>query len=107
MKKNLFTFLLALFPLFAFADAVEIDGIYYNLLSKGNIAEVAYNPNKYSGDVVIPSSVVYENTEYSVEIIAGWAFNNCLDLTSVNIPNSVKKIGERAFDVTPKSWTLN
>lgn len=97
MKKNLFTFLLALFPLFAFADAVEIDGIYYNLLSKGNIAEVAYNPNKYSGDVVIPSSVVYENTEYSVEIIAGWAFNNCLDLTSVNIPNSVKKIGERAF----------
>ena len=97
MKKNLFTFLLALFPLFAFADAVEIDGIYYNLLSKGNIAEVAYNPNKYSGDVVIPSSIVYENTEYSVEIIAGGAFNNCLDLTSVNIPNSVKKIGERAF----------
>lgn len=97
MKKNLFTFLLALFPLFAFADAVEIDGIYYNLISKGKIAEVTSNPSKYSGDVVIPSSVVYESTEYNVKSIGDGAFSYCTDLTSVVIPNSVTTFGTNAF----------
>ena len=68
MKKLLSTLVLMLLPLLASADAVEIDGIYYNLKNI-KTAEVTSNPNKYSGSVVIPEKVEYEGTEYSVTSI--------------------------------------
>ena len=97
MKKNLFTFLLALFPLFAFADAVEIDGIYYNLVAKAKQAEVTGNPDKYVGNIAIPETVNYDNVTYSVTSIGSSAFYECSSLTSVTIPNSVTSIGNYAF----------
>ena len=97
MKKNLLFLLFALLPMVASADPVEIDGIYYNLITKAKQAEVTSNPNKYSGEVVIPSSVTYNDVEYSVTSIGGWAFNNCSGLTSITIPNSVTSIGGYAF----------
>ena len=51
MKRHLFLILMALLPLVASADAVEIDGIYYNIV-KGRYAEVTKNPNGYSGSVI-------------------------------------------------------
>jgi hypothetical protein len=62
----------------ASADAVEIDGIYYNLITKAKIAEVTKNPDKYTGVVVIPESVTYEGTDYSVTSIGEEAFLNCI-----------------------------
>ncbi len=81
----------------AMADAVEIDGIYYNLITKGKIAEVTSNPNKYSGSVAIPEKVQHEGTEYSVTSIGNNAFYDCKNLTSITIPNSVTSIGVNAF----------
>ena len=75
MKTNrtgMRVFLLSLFatllPLWASAQ-VEIDGIWYNLVSKAKTAEVTSNPNwltKYSGDITIPATVIYEDVEYDV-----------------------------------------
>ena len=79
------------------ADPVEIDGIYYNLITKGLIAEVTTNPNKYSGEVVIPTTVTYEDNNYNVTSIGKNAFHYCSGLTSVTIPNSVTSICEGAF----------
>ena len=45
------------FSISASAYDVEVDGIYYNLISKGNIAEVTKGDNKYEGDITIPSSI--------------------------------------------------
>lgn len=78
-------------------DAVEINGIYYNLVPKAKQAEVTSNPNKYKGTVVIPSSVTYEGIDYNVTGIGEKAFYNCFNLTSVTIPNSVTSIGTSAF----------
>ena len=86
-----------LLPLMANAETVEIDGIYYNLINKGNAAEVTENPNKYTGNVVIPSSVVYNDVTYSVTYIGDGAFSYCSGLTSITIPNSVKSVGNYAF----------
>ena len=97
MKKQLLLLAMILLPLVASADAVEINGIYYNLVSKIQEAEVTKNPNKYTGSVVIPEKVTYESVEYSVTSIGNYAFSRCSGLTSVTIPNSVKNIGEEAF----------
>ena len=97
MRKILFLLFSVFMPLLGFADDVVIDGIYYTLIEKGKVAEVTNNPNKYSGDIVIPETVVYENTEYVVAYIGAGAFSFCKDLTSITIPHSIISIRNSAF----------
>ena len=89
-----------LLPLLANAESVEINGIYYNLSTETNTAEVTHHPydlGYYSGDIVIPETVNYEGISYSVTSIGWEAFFRCSGLTSITIPNSVTSIGDYAF----------
>ena len=97
MKKLFLSILTVLLPLAAFADAVEIDGICYNLNSEAKEAEVTSNPNYYSGRVDIPASIAYDGVEYSVTSIHSEAFSFCSALTSVSIPSSITWIKYSAF----------
>ena len=97
--KKLFVFIFSLILSVVFstsASAVKIDGIYYNIFSD-ETAVVTYGEEKYSGDVVIPSSITVEGKEYTVTSIGKDAFNACRSLTSVIIPDSVTAIGDGAF----------
>ena len=97
IKKQLLLFVMMLLPMVAMADAVEIDGIYYNLITKGKVAEVTRNPNNYSGSVIIPDKITFEETEYMVTNIGLAAFEWSSALISIIIPNSVTTIGNEAF----------
>ena len=95
MKKQLLLLVAMLLPLVVSAEDVEIDGICYNLISKGNIAEVT-GSNYHSGDVVIPETVIYDDVTYSVTTIRKNAFTGC-SLNSIEIPSSITKICQEAF----------
>ncbi len=100
MKRIMFFFLLASLSTLSRAYDVEIDGIYYNLVEEAKTAEVTYKTSSeasYSGNIVIPSSVMFNGVEYSVTNIGRKAFYKCTDLTSINIGNSVTSIGVDAF----------
>lgn len=82
----------------SWAYDVEIDGIYYNLINKANIAEVTSGDYKYKGTVVIPSSIVHEGNTYIVTSIAESAFYQCCELANITIPSSITSIiGKTVF----------
>ena len=86
------------FSISASAYDVELDGIYYNLIKETKTAEVTCRyGNDYSGEIIIPESITFKDTEFSVSGIGEYAFNYCSNLTSVTIPNSVTSIGSCAF----------
>lgn len=58
---------------------VEFGGIYYNIITKGNVAEVTSGDNKYSGNVVIPEMISYEGNDYSVSSIGKESFYYCTE----------------------------
>ncbi len=98
---------------------VEVDGIYYNLDEKNHTAEMT--SGSYSGDLVIPSTITYNDITYTVtsigreacyysrstimsvklpntiKVISTDAFSGLKNLTSIEIPNSVTSIGLTAF----------
>ena len=70
--------------------------LYYDITSSNSV-KVAACDTTVNGDVVIPSSLEYNGTTYSVTSIGSSAFSYCSGLTSVTIPNSVTFIGNSAF----------
>ncbi|MBP5345525.1 MAG: leucine-rich repeat domain-containing protein [Bacteroidales bacterium] len=112
MKNNFHLFwltaLMMLFNQSLSAHNFEVDGIYYKYLSRTDkTVEVSFKGNSFSfqsyindyssGKVVIPESVTYDGTIYTVASIGNYAFYSCAELTGVEIPNSVTSIDSRAF----------
>lgn len=85
----------------AIAYDFQEDGIYYNILpSEEAEVEVASGPDSYfyKGDIVIPSEVTHEKVTYKVTRIAGWAFLECDSILSVRLPETIESIGPEAFE---------
>ena len=99
MKKlNLLFTALLLMCCVGTAKAVEVtsDGIKYDVITDTKQAKVIKGGN-YSGNIVLPSEITYNNVTYSVTSIGNSAFYYCSGLTSITIPNSGTSIGDWAF----------
>ncbi|MFA7081604.1 MAG: leucine-rich repeat domain-containing protein [Bacteroidales bacterium] len=106
-----------------FSAVNDGDSIYYRITSSiiPYTASVTFKgsyhfsyDNEYKGSVSIPDSVQYNGHYYKVTAIGHNAFQNCTELTSITIPNSVTLIDDYAFHhctgltsmVIPNSVTL-
>ena len=105
---NLLTLFVCLICVNTYAHDIEVVNseskiIYYNFINDNTELAVTYQGssynsyNEYSGIIVIPETVTYQDIIYSVTSIGSFAFSNCSGLTSVTIPNSVTSIGNSAF----------
>ncbi len=74
----------------------SVDGLEYSILT-GNYASLVKADASLTGPVVIPSSVRADDWEYAVTAIDDKAFEECVGVTSVTIPESVLSIGNDAF----------
>ena len=101
MKKQILFLVMMLLSMTASAQSIvkKIDDVYYKLKPETKEAEVISRVPMwfYTGDVVIPPTIIYENDEYCVSSIGSGAFYKCPELTSVTIPSSVANIGKDIF----------
>ena len=92
--RLLFTTLLLLFTVVATAQQFNVNGIYYSISNETNKTVGVAENNNYSGDIVIPSTVDYNGTTYSITSINRDAFYNCAGLKSIycmkEVPASIR-----------------
>lgn len=119
MKKLLSLFMMLFMTSMAWADEL-IDGIYYSISTYYEYAEVRKpSSGVYSGAITIPDNVPYNGKVYRVtkihddafkdatitsirlsanlEEIGQYAFKDCASLTSIELPEGLKKIESLAF----------
>ena len=113
--RNIICFIIAFMlsiSAWAFHD-FKYGDCYYNIISNTPPYTVTvaqgwqlYNGSwgliPYSGDIVIPDSVVYNNICYKVVAIQDLIFNSCPALTSVRVGNNIHAIGKHAFSNNPR-----
>lgn len=101
VTKLLFLFFMLLMPLLANAKVI-VSGIGYELMSENNTAKVTSGNSSYVGDIVIPSTIVYQGSSYMVTEIGFQAFAYCKNLTSVSMPEGLTTIENSAFRACTK-----
>ena len=70
-----------------------VDSICYNIIGDNQV-EVTSRDVKYTGEVIIPATVVNDGITYQVTRIGNNAFSGCSSMTLVGIPEGVTEIGK-------------
>lgn len=103
---------------YRYAHSIEIthydfqeDGIYYNVLTRGDrpTVEVTNNGSTgcYEGDYTIPDSVLHNGTWYRVTRIGDDAFNHCEGLIALVLPQTIESMGKNAVLYCRSLATIN
>ncbi len=99
IKQLLITIAVLLCSTTMYAYDFEVDGIYYNIISTTDLTvKVTNGDNKYSGEIIIPSTITYLSRTLKIVAIGDEAFYYCDSLANIIIPSTVTSIGESAFN---------
>ena len=104
-RKIILTILFSIVGIKISAYDAIINGIYYNIDGAKAIVTYKTDPSAkwgqgvddYEGVVVIPEYIKWNGRIYDVVEIDRYAFAWCTGLTSVEIPNGIKRISHMAF----------
>lgn len=117
MKKYIFI-ILALTPLLANAYNLKVDGIYYNIkkVDGKSVAVVTFGDwepmeeessnDRYSGDIVIPETIVDHGFEFVVTQIGEFAFAGSVNLKSIILPQCLQAIKHSSFSGCERLTTI-
>ena len=97
MRKLFLLFVALLATTTLWAYDFRSGDLYYNITSSSEPYTVEVGGVSFITSVIIPETVTYEGTTYSVTSIGDYAFAHCSSLPSITIPNSVTSIGNSAF----------
>lgn len=77
-------------------ESIEIilNGIKYRL-NIDKTAEVL--ANDYSGDIIIPENVTYNDVTYRITSLENGCFNDCSYLKSISLPDGITSLGKNCF----------
>ena len=108
MKKNVFTFALALLTAgSAWALEFQSEDFSYKVISSSAKTVEITDYLGYSTELTIPHAVTYNDVTYSVVSIGSEAFKQSAFLMTVSIPNSIKTIGTSAFSGCSSLTAIN
>lgn len=79
------------------ADNVVVDNIRYTLQKNNTLSCAAANKGALV-DVVIPDNVRLNGIDYYVGSVERDGFRKCKSLKSIDLPNTIKRIGSNAFE---------
>ena len=80
---------------------INVNGLWYLINKTERTAKVTFPSDKhekYEGNIVIPNSIQYNDVEYEVTSIGEYAFQNCQNLHTIIVSNSITKIEWHAFE---------
>ena len=83
-----------------YSKIFKYEGLYYNITNEeAKTVEVIHrrSDEEYTNEITIPSSVIYNDTTYTVTAIGVGAFFRLTQLNSINIPDTVTRIEADAF----------
>ena len=102
IKNLILSIIMAVSAVTAYAYDIEDNGIYYNVVSLDEMT-LAVAGGNWVGDVVIPSSVIYNGRKFTVTKIESNAMVGLRGLVSVTLPSTIKEIEESAIYVYERS----
>lgn len=113
MKKIFYLIILIILPLMVSLEvyghdieAINAEGqtLYYVWINNNTELALSFqgnnyheNENEYSGDLIIPESVKYNDKLFQVTSIRKYAFTGCNELISITIPKTINNIEKDAF----------
>ena len=89
-------------------EKVEYSGLWFELNNDKTAATLIATQDDYpyTGDIIIPSSILYDEGTIPVTALGYGPFKNCSGLRSINIPTSIKSIGKDAFSGCTGLYTV-
>lgn len=99
MKRlSVLSVLLTACTLTASAYDFMVDSISYNIIGENEVEVTGNDSIKVRGELILPSTVIYDGITYQVKRIGRSAFSRCKELTFIAIPEGVEVICTFAFD---------